>query len=326
MQHLSHSTRLCPSLASEFWLIGKSPYFEELHSTLPALQPECVDHHLYRSTDGAWHLWGCIRGLTTGRILYHWEGERLDRGPWQQTGESIRPDHEAGESLHEWDGQEWIQSPFVVKDISHFHFFFGGHSTGLDRHGHEITPDDPHVECQICLMTSADGRNWKRHRNALGQSRLFTGPGEARDPCIIRIGETWHMYYTGYESGHPLQPGIYLRTSLDLIRWSDPRLVHRDYRFGNGRWTHECPQVVERGDTFYLFRTEDYDRARTHCYWSTDPTDFGIGQTASKKYIGILPLAAPEVIVDENGSEYITSCHDLLMGIKICRLSWVSSP
>src|SRR5512145_2214402 len=134
MNHLSHSPKLRPTLAGEFWLIGPAPDIPGLYLTDPLTRPECVDHHLYRGLDGAWHLWACIRGTVTGRILHHWEGERLDRGPWRPTGESLRPDRSAGESIADWEGQEWIQSPFVVRDHAHFYFFYGGHSTGLDRH------------------------------------------------------------------------------------------------------------------------------------------------------------------------------------------------
>jgi hypothetical protein len=56
-----------------------------------------------------------IRKTSVGRILYHWEGESLTRGPWRPTGEIVRVDRDAGESLDERDGQEWIQSPFVVR-------------------------------------------------------------------------------------------------------------------------------------------------------------------------------------------------------------------
>ncbi len=313
---------LRPALASEFGLIGPAPEIPGLWPPDPTNHPECVDHHLFQGLDGTWHLWGCIRGTLTGRILYHWEGESLRRRPWRPTGEYLRPDRSAGESIADWEDQEWIQSPFVVKDSGLFYFFYGGHSTGLDKYGRQVRSGDPSVECQICLMTSVDGRNWERYRNEHGQSRLFAGPGETRDPCVVQIGDTWSMYYAGYESGDPFKPGIYLRTSSDLVHWSSPSLVHRSHQHGIGRWTHECPQVVRRGDCFYLFRTEDYDIPRTHVFWSEDPTDFGIDQTGDEKYIGVLPLAAPEIIVDEGGSGYITSCHDLTGGIRICRLAW----
>jgi hypothetical protein len=321
MDHLSRFPVSRPSLASDFELIGPLPRIPKF--ILPINRPECVDHHVFRGLDGTWHLWGCIRGTATGRILYHWEGERLDWGPWTPTGEFFRPDRTAGESIADWEGQEWIQSPFIVQKNDLFYFFYGGHSTGMNLSGSEVPAGDPSVECQICLMTSKDGRSWKRYRNELGQSRLFTGPGEARDPCVLCIEGIWYMYYAGYESGNPLQPGIYLRNSTDLIHWSLPKLVHRTHQFGVGKWTHECPHVIQRRDHFFLFRTEDYDRAITHIFWSDDPTDFGVDRIGKSQYLGMLPLAAPELIVDKHGDEYITSCHDLQKGIKICRLSWI---
>lgn len=321
---INSSQRLRPILASEFWMIGPRPDLREFSPTQPGSLAECVDHHVYRGLDGSWHLWGCIRGTAVGRILYHWEGRRPDHDLWRATGETLRADRSSGESLEDWEGQEWIQSPFVVRDSGIFYMFFGGHSTGLDRCGRKVAADDPNVECQICLMTSEDGREWKRYRNEQGYSRLFCGPGEARDPCVVRIEDTWHLYYAGYESGDPLRPGIYLRTSLDLLHWSSPSLVHRSPQFGAGRWTHECPHVIPHGEYFYLLRTEDYDRARTHVYRSSDPRDFGIDRAAAEKYTGLLPVAAPEVIVDEDGCEYLTSCHEMTGGIKICRLGWAA--
>jgi hypothetical protein len=55
---------------------------------------------------------------------------------------------------------------------------------------------------------------------------------------------------------------------------------------------------------------------------SDDPADFGIGASAEKKYVGPLAVAAPEIIVDSDGREYITSNHDLHAGTQLCRLAW----
>ena len=107
-------TQLRPVLDGDFWLIGPRPDLSGLLPADPKGGPpihECVDHHVFRSPDGAWHLWGCIRKTFVGRVLYHWEGQSLSEGPWRQTGELIRAAHEAGESLHDWRGEEWIQSP-----------------------------------------------------------------------------------------------------------------------------------------------------------------------------------------------------------------------
>ena len=83
----------------------------------------------------------------------------------------------------------------------------------------------------------------------------------------------------------------------------------------------ECPHVVFRGGYYYLFRTEDYGLARTHVFRSEDPLDFGAGD-ASDGYVGMIGVAAPEIIVGPDGIEYITSNHDLRNGTKLCRLRW----
>jgi arabinan endo-1,5-alpha-L-arabinosidase len=320
--------RLRPVLYGDSWLVGPNPPLADLGAErpgegstegLPAHQ--CVDHHLYQGPDGAWHLWGCIRGTPVGRILYHWEGESLDAGPWRQTGEILRVDRSAGESLDDRGGEEWIQAPFVVRDGGVYWMFYGGHGTGVDEGGQPVPYGDPRMACQMCLMTSQDGRRWTRHREGDGYSRLFLGPGETRDPCVIRIDGRWHLYYAGYHAGDPYKAGVYLRTSDDLTHWSDWRLVHQDRRYGDGPWDTECPHIVYRGGAYYLFRTEEYASAKTHVFRSEDPHDFGIGD-ASAHYVGSIAVAAPEIIVDRDGGEYITSNHDLRGGTHLCRLAW----
>jgi hypothetical protein len=315
--------KLRPVLDGGSWLIGPRPDLLGLLPPDPRDGPpadECVDHHLYRSPDGAWHLWGCIRKTSVGRILYHWEGERLSEGPWRQTGELIRADHEAGESLHDWRQEEWIQSPYVVRHGGTFYMFYGGHGTGITAEGEPVPKEDRRMDCQMCLMTSPDGRTWTRHHNAHGYSRLYLGPGETRDACVLRVGARWHLYYAGYHDHDPTQAGFYVRTSENLIDWSNWRLVHLDRAFGAGPWDTECPHVVHHSGYYYLFRTEDYPRALTHVFRSPDPFDFGIGN-ASEHYVCDIAVAAPEIVV-EGESEYITSNHDLLGGTRICRLRW----
>jgi hypothetical protein len=319
---MQQKTKLRPVRDGEWWLLGPSPDLSELLPGQGVQVHECVDHHVYQSADGAWHLWGCIRKTPVGRILYHWEGECLTEGPWRPTGEIIRADREAGESLEDWRGEEWIQSPFVVREGDIYYMFYGGHGTGVDADGRAVPYEDPRTACQICLMTSPDGRRWTRHRNRDGQSRLFLGPGEARDPCLIKVGDLWHLYYAGYADGDRLETGFFCRTSSDLICWSGWRMVHSDPRYGPGPWGAECPHVVYRQGYYYLFRTEHYATAKTHVFCSADPFDFGIGD-AGRQYVGPIAVAAPEIIVDSRGNEYITSNHDLRAGTRLCRLRWV---
>lgn len=325
--------KLRPELDGEFWMIGDNPELGALqgkrkYDSVPpgGHRQQCVDHHIFQTDDGYWHLWGCIRGTAVGRIFYHWESKNLTDIHWERTGEIIRTDVNAGECIDEMHDEEFLQSPYIIKDNGLFYMFYGAHSTGLYKKDMpDAIPGIKIMECQMCMMTSNDGRHWTRFKNSEGYSRIFISPGEVRDPCLIKIGDLWHLYYTGHELiNKEILPGIFVRTSNDLINWSKYILVHRDRspRFGKNYWDTECPHVVERNGYYYLFRTENYPSAKTHVFRSKNPYDFGIG-SAEDKYIGMINIAAPEIIVDQDGQEYITSNHDLDGGTQMCRLKWV---
>jgi hypothetical protein len=333
-----------PELEGEFLTIGDNPDLGELNGNRDpqkgAVQ-ECVDHHVFYAGDNKWHLWGCVRGTAVGRILYHWRGEHLTSAHWEKTGELLRSDQAYGEDMCRILGQEWIQSPYVIKADGNYYMFYGGHSTEWDAYGRASEGmlnynnqliRSASMRGQMCLMVSHDGLDWKRHLNPEGQSRLFTGPGETRDPMVLKIGNLWYMYCAGAVV-HPEKgpmPQIYVRTSVDLLHWSDYSVAHYDYSVTSKEdeqtrsvWTHECPFVVEHEGYYYLLRTENYAKRCTHVYRSDNPKDFGLGHEEAKaKYAGILPVAAPEIIKDLNGDEYITSNHDLAGGTAICRLRW----
>ena len=301
---------------------------------------ECVDHHIFRADDGKWHLWGCIRGTAIGRVLYHWVADNLTDEHWTQTGEMIRADVTAGESPRLMDDQEWLQSPFIIQANGQYYMFYGGHSTEWTMFGR--ASDLPLFETQqensagmrgqICLMTSPDGLRWTRYKNRQGYSRVFVGPGETRDPMLLQIDGVWHMYYAGAMM-HPtdgIMAQVYVSTSDDLLHWSEWIPVHYDYdvldesQRAKNVWTHECPFVVEREGYFYLFRTENYWQRWTHVYRSEDPLDFGLGGAAAKgKYLGKIAVAAPEIVTDENGAQFMSSNHNLSGGTMLCRLKWI---
>lgn len=168
-------------------------------------------------------------------------------------------------------------------------------------------------------MTSEDGRNWTRHRNSKGFSRVFVGPGETRDPRVTRINGLWRIYYVGHEPGVRSKPGYYVRTSDDLVSWSQWRLAHGDPLHESGAWETECPIVVERGVYQYAFRVEDCLEAKTHVFRSEDQLDFGIGD-AAYEYVGRIAVAAPEIVFGEDGQECVGSHHDVVGGTALCRL------
>jgi beta-xylosidase len=176
--------------------------------------------------------------------------------------------------------------------------------------------------CQICLATSRDGRTFQRYKDSRGYSRIFVGPGEARDPMVIRVGNEWVCYYTGFDPGKRRPCKVYARTSDDLIHWSDYREVAwGGFASGTGLWSAECPFVIHRDGLYYLFRTSEYrSPARTHVYCSSDPFDFGLGNDS--KWVTTLRVAAPEVVQVGNQT-YISSVEDLGGGIQLFKLKWV---
>lgn len=295
---------LMPVLEGKPWHISDNPDL----GALTGEKQQMVDHAIFPSRDGAWHLWACIRGTKVGRVLYAWEGDALEQTVWKQKGIAMRRSSRHGESVDDWGGEEWIQAPHVIVHDGRHHMLYGGHRSELDH-------------CQICLATSADGRTFRRHENAFGQSRVFVGPGEARDPMTLKIGETLHCYYTGNPDpkNRRDQGAIYCRTSKDLKTWSAARRVCYGGGAGTGMWSAECPHVVQREGYFYLFRTTSYRKPLTHVYRSRDPMNFGLGDDSKK--IGTIAVAAPE-IVRHDGRDYISSVHDLTGGVQLMKLSW----
>lgn len=134
--------KLRPVLDGDWWLIGPSP---DLRGILPGAEQHLaawedndkkgehnapVDHHIFRSPDGKWQLWGCVRATAVGRILYRWEADELTDSPWRCTGEIIRCDRQAGECLNDRTSEQ-IQSPFFVQQNGLYYLFYGDASDKL---------------------------------------------------------------------------------------------------------------------------------------------------------------------------------------------------
>ncbi len=299
-----------PVLGNESWHITGYP---DLGDLAYANEHEVVDHAIWQSDDLKWHVWACVRGTRAGRLLYGWQSDSLEKSFWKPVGITMRVDRRYGESINDWGGEEWIQAPFVLHHPGGYAMFYGGHNTELG-------------ESQICLAISPDGTHFQRYQNPAGPfkgfSRLFVGPGEARDPMVMRIGDEWVCYYCGHDTGRRKPCKVYARTSEDLLHWSQPREVSwGGFASGAGYWSTECPFVVYRDRYYYLFRTSEYNHpARTHVYRSQDPFDFGLGNDAH--LVTTLRLAAPEII-QVNGQDYISTVEDLKGGIQLFKLNWI---
>lgn len=306
------------------WLIGPNP------TNLPegiqnAIVPgqfragqEVVDHHIWKDRGGQWRLWACIRHTKVGRVFAGWVSDSLDKAGWRCLGMVMRRDKNAGESLADHGDRafgtvsgEVLQSPFVIFEDDRYWMFYGGGYADEAQYLKVYS---------ICLATSADGAEFTRHRNRYDESVLFHGPGPARDPCLIKIDGLWHLYYSGGETGFVEPNKVFVRTSKDLVTWSASREVCWGGSVGRHPTSSECPHVVHRGGSFYLFRTENYPKGNTYVYRSDDPYDFGLD--SDRCLLGRIDVAAAEVIVD-GAREYISSNKDVWGGVKLHRLSWV---
>jgi hypothetical protein len=296
-----------PQLDGLPWHITSTPELGEL--AYEENNHESVDHAIWQAADGKWQVWSCIRGTKIGRLFYGWEGDDIEQPNWKPVGVTMRVDRSYGESINDWFGEEWIQAPHVIRHNGLFYMFYGGHNTELG-------------ESQICLATSKDGRNFSRYKDRKGYSRLFVGPGGARDPMILRIGDKWACYYCANDTGKRIPNKDFARTSDDLIHWSD----YKEVAWGGvSSGTHavsaECPFVIFLDGYYYLFRTSEYyPPARTHVYRSEDPFDFGLN--TDEKWVATLRVSAPEVVQVGN-QYYISSVEDLKGGIQLFRLKWV---
>jgi hypothetical protein len=283
-----------PSLVGNWWRVADNPDLAGLHST----NQQPVDFGVWQAADGSWQLWSCIRhtkeaGYT--RLFYHWEGQALTNADWQPRGIAMRSEQKYGEKAG------GLQAPFVFRNQEKFVMFYGGW-------------DD------ICSAASQDGKSFDRLTNTEGKVTLFgADSGNIRDPMVIRIGNTWHCYYTM----HPQDKGAdYCRTSADLLNWGEPNIVAQGGRAGNGPYSAECPFVVElEPGRFYLFRTQRYGKdASTSVYFSTNPIDFGVNND-EEHFVCTLPVAAPEIIKYKDGW-FIAALLPSLKGIQLSRLVW----
>ncbi len=296
-----------PMLDGAPWHITGYPDLGELAYSPP--DHEVVDHAIWPSRDGKWHVWACVRGTRIGRVFYGWEGDAIDQKNWKPVGVTMRVDRSRGESINDWYGEEWIQAPHVIVHDDTYWMFYGGHNTELGEH-------------QICLATSKDGRTFQRYKNAQGYSRLFVGPGGTRDPMVLRVGNQWVCYYCANNTGKRRPNKVFARTSTDLINWSDYREVSwGGFASGTHAVSSECPFVVYVDGYYYLFRTSEYyPLARTHVYRSKDPFNFGLGDDS--KWVQTLRISASEV-VQLGDQYYISSVEDLKGGIQLFHLKWV---
>ena len=285
-----------PVLKEDWWPVASNPDLGEWTSD----EQEPVDFGVWQAADGSWQLWSCIRktkypGRT--RIFHRWEGASLTDRDWTPKGITFKGDGTIGETIG------GMQAPYVIKVDDQYRMYYGDY-----RH--------------ICLATSKDGKTFEKRLLAHEMSGLFgEGPtAMARDPMLIKVGPQWYCYYSAQpEEGH----GVWVRSTTDLVHFSESKRVMAGGQAGDNWYNFECPHVVHYKGYFYLFHTQNYatGKQQTSVYRSADPTYFGIDDDSN--FVCHLPVAAPEIIFHE-GAYYLAALTNELDGIRIARLNWIN--
>ena len=299
-----------PRIDGEWWSIAGNPDLGEYTSE----DQEPVDFGIWQAADGSWQLWSCIRntkcpGRYTQRLLYGWEGQSLQERDWEPQGIKWMAEPSLGET------EGGMQAPYVVWEAPFYYLFYGDWR-------------------RICLAKSADGKSFTRVLGGNGQPDLYTEnaaepihTNTARDPMVMKRGNTYYCYYTSHSDADPRRGAAYCRTSLNLMDWSESVRVSRTppTKKDRERFTDECPQVVyvPNADLYYLFVTQEYGpESQTTVYASPNPMYFGIDADLSE--VCTLPIAAPEIILHE-GQYYIAALKPNLDGIRLAKLAWDGS-
>jgi hypothetical protein len=280
-----------PVLVGEPWRVCTMPDLGELAGPDPKRQ-HVVDHSFIRDARGKWRLWACIRGTAAGRVIYGWEGDSLEQGPWRESGIMMRADPASGESKR--GQEERIGAPHFLRVGDTWHCFY--HSQGMHH------------------ATSADGVTYRRVLDADGKSRVGIPGG--RDVMILPHGGKYYSYAT-VTTNDGKRSYVIASSSDDLRTWSKGKIVREGGKGGVGPVASESPFVVALDGYFYLFRASSHD-FKTYIYRSADPLDFGINDDSN--LIAEFRMKAPEVILHD-GRWYISDLADF-QGITLRRLLW----
>jgi len=266
-------------------------------------EPWCINDHCFiQGPDGLWHIFGIthIEPFTwsddPARNLAHATAARLTQTPWTKQPFALAADP-AWNDIHLW-------APHILRHEGLFYMFV-------------CVGDDDHSRYKIHLITSPDLKTWTRHP----ENPMVVDGFDARDPCVVRVGDEWVLYYTATSEPAGGNHIVACQTSRDLVHWSGQRrVVYTDPETGTFGGPTESPFIVNRGDLYYLFICNNDRRGgyrQTDAYVSRDP--FHWDRTA---LAGVIPAHACEVVRDVDGAWYISHCGWFQGGVYLAPLRW----
>lgn len=187
--------------------------------------------------------WGVIPTLAQIEWQKHPQNPVLEKGPsgsWDDIG---------------------IDGGSIIFDGTIYHMWYNGYKQG-DWGG-------------IGHATSSDGINWSKDAVNPGFQPGPSGSfddGSVANPCVIKVGDTYKMWYDGWGGGH-LQVRIGYTTSTNGRLWtrhsSNAVLDHGE----SGSWNQVgvySPVVVLNGNTYHMWYT-GYDGNEWRIGYATSP-------------------------------------------------------
>ena len=210
------------------------------------------DHTLIQDEGGRWHVFGIWHAEPAAPLdetmFLHASADDLAGAQWSVHDPVLHARTELGET-HVW-------APHVIRhDGLYWMFYAGG------------TAD--HTAYRMTLATSRDLFAWTPHEPV-----LFEDGFDARDPMVIHDGTHWLMYYTRNSAPDGGFHQVGVRSSEDLVTWSEPSVAYQSTVSGTYGGPTESPFVVRTGHGWILFVCESTQYDRTLAYYSSDPLHF----------------------------------------------------
>ncbi len=154
----------------------------------------------------------------------------------------------------------------VVEDGGRLHMFYTGHNP------RRLGPDGV-TPLQLVMRASSDdgGATWKKHPESTFGAPEGLEPGDWRDPFVFRASEDepWRMLLAArHAEGPERRRGLVAQmVSDDLIDWRPAEHFWDPRRYV----THECPDVFQWGDWWYLVYSEFSESFVTRYRMSRSP-------------------------------------------------------
>ncbi len=256
------------------------------------------DHTFIRGHDGTWHMFGITHAEPANagdeRNFAHATAPSLN-GPWTKQPFALSYAPELGEYV--------LWAPHVIEANGMYYMFYcaGGSPTST---------------WQIHLATSPDLTTWTHY-----PTMMFADVNATRDPYVVKIGDQWVMYYCSVDH-YPFDATAHdivgVRTSTDLIHWSDRQLAYVDPVGVRG--VTESPYMQPYHGKYYLFIGPRDGYVGTDVFVSDDPMHFDRANRVAH-----IASHAAELIHDVDDRWYVSAVGWGQGGVYIAPLDWTAA-